>query len=207
MKDFVQTSLKSFVISQLETHVGIIQYGDKADIMIKPKDGITFSKLDDVTRKLSRIGGARRMNKALRLVNSEIYGQPGETRPNAKKVLILLTTGKNSGDGSGELPRVARQLRDQGVQIVVVAIGKDVDSSEVDTITGKKGGSVAVEDPNNLQEAVGQLEEKLNDVEGEITLQIFLWLYSVFCFKLITYGHKILYKSNHIQKTTFKYGI
>ena len=169
MKDFVQTSLKSFTVSPLETHVGIVQYGDRAEIMIKPNDGISLSKLDDVTRKLSRIGGARRMNKALRLVNSEIYGKPGETRPNAKKVVILLTTGKNSGDGSGELPRVARQLRDEGVEIVVVVVGKDADPSEIDAITGKKGGSIAVEDPNNLKEAVGQLEEKLNDVEGKIT--------------------------------------
>ena len=169
MKDFVQKSLKSFVISPLETHVGIVQYGDRAEIMIKPNDGISLSKLDDVTRKLSRIGGSRRMNKALRLVNSEIYGKPGETRPNAKKVVILLTTGKNSGDGSGELPRVARQLRDEGVEIVVVVVGKDADPSEIDAITGKKGGSITVEDPNNLKEAVGQLEEKLNDVKGKIT--------------------------------------
>ena len=169
MKDFVQTSLKSFAISPLETHVGIVQYGDRAEIMIKPNDGISLSKLDDVTRKLSRIGGARRMNKALRLVNSEIYGKPGETRPNAKKVVILLTTGKNSGDGSGELPRVARQLRDEGVEIVVVVVGKDADPSEIDAITGKKGSSIAVEDPNSLKEAVGQLEEKLNDVGGKIT--------------------------------------
>ena len=185
MRDFIQLSLQSYVISEPETHVGIIQYGDRAEIMIKPKDGISVAALVSTIQKLSRIGGARRMNKALRLVNSEIYSNPRESRSDAKRILVLLTTGKNSGDGSGELPRVARELRSEGVEIIPVVIGKDVDPTEIDAMSGEKGSSVSVEDANKLNEVIGQLEEKVNDAEGK-GVQIYL------CFVICCLFHVIL---------------
>ena len=166
MREFVLTSLKSFVISRSAANVGIVQYGEKAEILITPRQGTSLPKLNDVAQKLSRVGGVRRMDKALKLVNSEIIGKASETRPGSKKVLILLTTGKNSGDGSGELPRVVRMLRDEGVDIIAVVVGKNADPSEVEAIIGRRGSLVSVESPNNLKDAVGQLEDKIKDLKG-----------------------------------------
>lgn len=166
MHDFLRSSVRSFNLSASESHAGILQYGDRAEILLKPKDGTSLMKFEDTANKLSRIGGARRMNRALKIVNKEVYGTPGEIRSGAKRIIILLTTGKNSGDDSGELPRVARELRDEGVEIMVVVIGKESDPKEIDTITGKKGGSIFVKDPRKLKEVVGQLEQMVNDLGG-----------------------------------------
>ena len=168
MNDFVRSSLKSFNVSATETRVGIVQYGERTEIKVKPKDGTSVLKLEDVASKLIRIGGVRRTDKALKLVNTDIFGKPGEVRPEAEKVLILLTTGKSSDDGSGNLAKVARELRDQDVEIIVVRVGKDADPNETDAITGKKDGAIAVKDPNKLKEAVGQLEGKLGEARGRL---------------------------------------
>ena len=167
MREFVLASLNSLVVSPSMANVGIVQYGEKAEILITPREGTSLPKLNDVTQTLFRVGGARRMNKALKLVDSQIFGKVGETRPGSKKVLILLTTGKNSEDGSDELPVIARKLRDEGVDIIAMVVGKNADPSEVEAITGRRGGSVSVESPNKLKDAVGKLEDMIKDLRSK----------------------------------------
>ena len=166
MKNFLKSSLRSFNITESGAHIAVAQYGSRAEIKVNLNDGTNLARLDYIVGQLSRIGGPRRMNKALRLVNSDIYGKQDQSRVDAKRLLVLLTTGKNSGDGSGELPRVARELRDQGVEIVVVVIGKESDPSEILAITGKGGNTVKVSDAGNLDAAVGALEGTIKDAGG-----------------------------------------
>ena len=167
MKSFVMTSLNSFNISQDGVHVGLVQYGGSAEIRQRLKDGASPQGTRRNLALLTLVGGPRRMNRALRLVKRELFTKPGERRPFSKRVLILLTTGKNSGDGSGDLPRVALDLRQQGVEVIAVVIGKESDPAEIDTITGKKANSINVKDVDKLPFAIGQLEDKIKSPKGK----------------------------------------
>ena len=167
MKSFVMTSLNSFNISQDGAHVGLVQYGGSTEIRQRLKDGTSRQGTRRNVELLTLVGGPRRMNRALRLVTRELFAKPGERRPFSKRVLILLTTGKNSGEGSGDLPRVALDLRQQGVEVIAVVIGKESDPAEIDAIIAKKANSVNVKDVDKLPFTIGQLEDKIKSPKGK----------------------------------------
>ena len=166
MKSMVKASLESFKFSPSGTRGAIVGFGAQSTIALNLKEGTDIRKLGRTVGDLTRIGGPRRMNKALRKIQSDIFANPLYKSPNTKKVVILLTTGKNSGDGTGELPSVALDLRSQGVEVIPVVIGQDKDQQEIDAITGKSANPVYVNNINNLPLALGSLEAHIREAGG-----------------------------------------
>ena len=166
MKNLVKASLKSYDISPSDTRASVVGFGAQATVALPLSEGTDTGSIETALDSLNKIGGPRRMNKALRLIRSNIFANPVNARPNAKKVVILLTTGKNSGDGTGELPSVASDLRSEGVEVIAVVIGKDKDPDEINAITGKSGNAVYVDDMSKLPLAFGTLEAKVREIGG-----------------------------------------
>ena len=165
MKNLLKESLKSYNISTPETNVALVQFGGDAEIKLRLNEGTNFGMVEKSASDLMRVGGPRRMNKALRVIRRKIFDSL--KRSDVQRIVALFTTGKNSGDGSGELPRVARDLRSQGVEVIVVVIGKESDPKEIEGITGKKANAINVDDVNKLPEAIGVLEAKIREAGGE----------------------------------------
>ena len=166
MKNFVKASLKSYNISAPETSAALVQFGGDSEIKLRLNQGTNLGTVEQSVNDLARVGGPRRMNKALRVIRKDIFNNL--KRNDAQRVVVLFTTGKNSGDGTGELPSVARDLRSQGVEVILVVIGKESDPKEIDSITGKKGNAINVGDVNKLTEAIGIFEAKVRETGGEL---------------------------------------
>ena len=167
MKKLVKASLKSYNISAPQTNVALVQFGRDAEIKLTLNQGTNLGTVEQSVNDLARVGGPRRMNKALRVIRRKIFDSL--KRSDVQRIVALFTTGKNSGDGSGELPRVARDLRSQGVEVIVVVIGKESDPKEIEGITGKKGNAINVDDVNKLPETIGILEAKVSNTGGELS--------------------------------------
>ena len=165
MKKLVKASLRSYNISVPETNVALMQFGSDAEIKLRLNQGTNLDTVEKSVNDLARVGGPRRMNKALRVIRRDIFN--GLKRNNVQRVVVLFTTGKNSGDGTGELPRVARDLRSQGVEVIVIVVGKEIDPKEIESITGKKGNDIIVGDVNKLPKVIGILEAKVREAGGE----------------------------------------
>ena len=165
MKKLVKASLRSYNISVPETNVALMQFGSDAEIKLRLTQGTNLDTVEKSVNDLARVGGPRRMNKALRVIRRDIFN--GLKRNNVQRVVVLFTTGKNSGDGTGELPRVARDLRSQGVEVIVIVVGKEIDPKEIESITGKKGNDIIVGDVNKLPKVIGILEAKVREAGGE----------------------------------------
>ena len=165
MKNLLKESLKSYNISAPETNVALVQFGGDAEIKLGLNEGTNIGMAEKSASDLMRVGGPRRMNKALRIIRNDIFR--GLKRNDVQRIVVLFTTGKNSGDGTGELPSVARGLRSQGVEVIVVVIGKESDQKEIEAITGKKGNAINVGDVNKLPETIGVLEAKIREAGGK----------------------------------------
>lgn len=170
MKQMVKASLKSYRISPVDTRAAVVVFGGDSRIELSLNEGTNLSKVESAIDGLTRIGGPRRMNKALRKISSDVISNPLNRRENAKKIVILLTTGKNSGDGTGELPSVALDLRSKGVEVIALVIGKEKDPKEIDTITGRNGNAVYVDDITKLPLSIGILEAKAREGGGNYLL-------------------------------------
>ena len=167
MKKLVKASLKSYNISAPQTNVALVQYGGDTEIKLRLNQGTNLGTVEQSVNDLARVGGPRRMNKALRVIRMDIFNSL--KRNDVLRLVVLFTTGKNSGDGSGELPSVARDLRSQGVEVIVVVIGKDSDPKEIEAITGKEVNAINVDDVTKLPETIGILEAKVGDTGGELS--------------------------------------
>ena len=164
MKKLIKALLKSYNISAPQTNVALVQFGGDTEIKLSLNQGTNLGTVEKSVNELARVGGPRRMNKALRVIRRDIFDSL--KRNDAQRVVVLFTTGKNSGDGTGELPSGSRDLRSQGVEVIVVVIGKEIDLKEIESITGKKGNSISVGDVNKLPEAIGVLEAKVREIGG-----------------------------------------
>ena len=160
MKKFIKGALTVYTISNEKTHIGIAGFGgDKTNIVMPLSDGISVSLIENAVGSLERTGGPRRMNKAIRYIGSEMFTSKGGSRPDAEKVLVLLTAGKNSNDGKDDLPKAARQLKDKGIEVFVIAIGKDFGDEEIKAIASNPDNVAKVESAAELPQVLDQLEK------------------------------------------------
>eukprot|EP00118_Oscarella_pearsei_P017265 m.170084 g.170084 ORF g.170084 m.170084 type:complete len:384 (+) comp39029_c2_seq8:1148-2299(+) len=92
------------------------------------------NKLIDLFNSLPYVGGGTSTGKALEKVRDEILVDAAGMRVNSKKTIILLTDGKSYGVKPGP---VAKSISDkfQGLNILALAIGSNVNRLELDEIT------------------------------------------------------------------------
>lgn len=172
MKNMVKAGLKSYTISPSETRAAIVGFGSQANTAVNLYEGANLTELEASVENLKQIGGPRRMNKALQLVRSDIFTNPLNSRSNSKKVVVLLTTGKNIGNSTGELPSAALGLRSEGVEVIVIAIGKEKHPKEVEIITGKSENTIFVDGMDGLPISLGILEARVREAGGIFLLYL-----------------------------------
>ena len=160
MKKFVKGASNMYNISSLKTRVGILSFGgDTNNIALPLKDGISKPLVDQTVDSLKRSGGPRHMNKAIRFVADRMFTTENDGRPNAGKVLVLLTTGRNSPEGKEDLPKAARKLKENGVDVFVIGLGTNVDDDELNAIASEKDDIAKVNTVDDLPTVLGSLEK------------------------------------------------
>ena len=166
IKKLVNASLNWYNISDTEVNVGISSFGENTDINLKLREGTRRVVAQNTLDGLFRPKGLRGIDKALNEIRTKIFEEPGESRLDAKKVLVLVTTGIYSADGASRLPDAAIALREKGIDIVVLSLGKTRSENELKAIAGNKSNVVKVDDVEELPEAFGILEKKVAEAGG-----------------------------------------
>ena len=78
-----------------------------------------------------------RLDKALRFTRQELFSIVNGARTNAPKLVIVIIGSSQTRDAGAEDPRViAEKLKSERISIVVIAIGKEVEKSEMKRIFG-----------------------------------------------------------------------
>ena len=172
MKNFVKGALDVYTVSPQKTHIGLVTYGgDARHTALSLPLGTSKPAVERSIDSLVRVGGLRQMNKAIRFVDTEMFNEKGGTRPRAGKALVLLTTGKNSANGKDDLPKAAKKLKNKGIEIFVIGIGKGVDPDELNVIASNQGNVANVPDKDELPRIFGQLEKATGKLTGKYFLK------------------------------------
>lgn len=131
--------MKSVILSIVDHYgtsrvrYGMVVYGDQAKTNIGFQQ--VFPKDEDLKRYLATIApasGGSSLEKGLE-EGKELFRSRG-TRPNARKVLVVFTDRKSTGDEQ-KAKDVARELKDQGIKVIAVALGSESDQTELKDIT------------------------------------------------------------------------
>ena len=132
---------------------GVVTFSYNAEHSIRLKDHDQMSSFMQAVDSIPLMGSTTRIDKALRLSQSELFSLSNGARPGIPKLLILLTDGSQTQDVDAEDPSaIANELRKKGIKVIVIGIGSGVDQAELIQLGG---GDDNVFSANTFEELIG----------------------------------------------------
>lgn len=139
-KNFLKAIAGTFGISQTGSRAGVVTFSYYTEHSIKLNDHTDLSSFNSAVDKIPLMGSTTRIDKALRLSQSEMFTLANGARAGIPKILILLTDGSQTQDAGAEEPGdIADELRKDGINLLVIGIGKGVNVTELDHMAGGDG--------------------------------------------------------------------
>ena len=87
---FIRSLVNSFQVSEDHTHIAIIEYSTRASVQLRfndlPGRKLTKNNVFDIVNKLPHTRGYTFIDRALRLVNEEVFTLKGGMRDDVRKV-------------------------------------------------------------------------------------------------------------------------
>lgn len=159
LKDTVKKILDSYTISRLATHVGVIEFSDNSNRIIRLTDSydrnVIYSKIDSI--KQSR-GKLRVADEALKMAADRMFTVESGGRPGALRAIIKICSGQLTRQQP--LPEAITSLENQGVRIYVVCVGGKVDKKGIDFIVSP--GQIFPATPEDPQDVVLKIVKRIN---------------------------------------------
>ena len=138
-KNFLKALAATFGVSEQGARAGVVTFSFNTEHSIKLNDHYDLFSFSDAVDKIPLMGHTTRIDRALRLTQSEMFSIANGGRPGVSKVVIVLTDGSQTPDAGAEDPgNVAEELRSMGYKVLAVGIGSGVNSTELAYITGNK---------------------------------------------------------------------
>ena len=151
-------SLKSYTISPNKTHVGLTVFGGMNPVQaLSVKDGTSTSTIEQSLPFLGTLGGKRNIEKALDLAANDII--MNSDRKGVGKLVVLIRTAKDEQKDVEKLKNVGKKLKDNGIKVAVVVIGKDVGKDSLPILPFSVEGVMSVPSVDDLKKAVDFVEK------------------------------------------------
>jgi len=140
---FVQRIARRFGLSETGTHAAVVIFSDigYVKLTIKLKDFYDVEKFNQAVANSPFYGWRTRIDLGLQVVKDELFTVAEGARPNMKRLLFLITDGKQNpkkdkktGEIYDPLP-LSKTLIKDGVDIFAVGIGTNYDRAEMIAIT------------------------------------------------------------------------
>ena len=128
-KEIAKKLLENADVFEMATRVGAIQYESDARVLWRfgeASDGRTAMQLID---RLVRSRNGNNVLKALEIARDDLYFIKNGGRRDVPKTLILFIDETKIKDQ--RLEDTAKQLKDKGVKVIVIAMGPEVDKKDV----------------------------------------------------------------------------
>ena len=139
-KEVIKSIIDTYAMNKLR--YGVIVFGSSASI--KVSFGDDFPTDENLKNVITILSGSRErpaLDDALKK-GKELFDEAPE-RPNARKVLVVITD-KKSTSKLDDLKETAKMLQDDGIKVIPVAIGDEVDHVELEETTSDETNVVNV---------------------------------------------------------------
>ena len=176
MKAYMKKHIQAYKINSSGARIGILTFGGEPVVTLPLWAGFNLTGVINGINNIKPTGADRPRDyiSALDKLASNMFVTSGGIRADTPKVLVVLTTGKNSGIvNREELKLKAKLLHDKGVEVIVLAIGKDVDSGEITNIVTDPI-RIIITYPGVIDNSLANLELAIGSVLGMTFIFIFL---------------------------------
>ena len=164
-KDFVKEVAKSFGLSPSQSRAAMVLYSNSASVKARFGQFASAAEFSQAVDDLPYERGLTRIDKALDLAATDIFP---ESRAGVPKIAMLITDGTQTpaADAKG-LREASEPLRQAGVRVLAVGIGKGVDEDELRFVTESDEDVVVADDFQDLLLKLNNLTSKACQLAGE----------------------------------------
>ena len=166
---FGRTGLK---ISPEMSNIGILVFGgDKPLIPLYMSRGTSKSAVQKGIKEAVKAGGRRKMDTALNAIANAFKTQ--SFRDGVGKLAILLTTGEDEGLDKPQFKDIGKELKAQGIKVVIVNMGKSLTNDILDEVGRDVIGDVKnLKSPNDLNSALDIVEKSAVDASRKFVFTL-----------------------------------
>ena len=132
-KRFVVKSLDNLMISDSGVLLGAVTYGDKASIAFNIGEGKTKEATRDLISKVVNPADGSNVANALNIVRTQLFDVAKGARRDTPKTIWMFVD-KTISSGSVELQKEILELRKQGIKLLVIGIGNEIDKVELSNL-------------------------------------------------------------------------
>lgn len=180
IKDVIKSFIDKYAMDRLR--YGIISYGSTPRIELTLRDSLNPGVIQQVDAIL-RPGGTPDLAKALQLGEQLL----SSARPNAQKVLVVITDVK-SGSSPSKVKHAAKSLDNKDIRVFAVVIGNEADTTELTTASGSGKNIINSSNTDEPEKVREEIVEKIRQGKRREILFIFAvpsvnklsWLYLLF---------------------------
>ena len=135
--------LDAYDISSAITRIGLIVYGRDARVVAGLNSYSDRSSLENVINSLRNPGDGSRVDKALNIARTNLFLESNGARNAIPKTLVVFLNRKADISPLAE----ANKLREHGVKIIPVGIGKKIDQDDIISLSESSDNIFAARDP------------------------------------------------------------
>lgn len=160
-KDFIKFVLQRFSISQNGIHVGLIRFSTTARVMFNFEEHYTNRDINAAIDSMKYVKGGTGTSRALRLARNKLFLEKpiGSSRPLIPKFLVVMTDGISKNTKITALE--AKALKESGVHIIVVGVGRLLARKELITIASSPQDVITATSFKTLKKIVAVAKEKV----------------------------------------------
>lgn len=153
IKDVIRSFIDKYSTDRVR--YGIISYGSTPRIELTLSDSVKPDVKEQV-QGILRPGGTPDLARALQL-GEELFSS---ARPNVKKVLVIITDVK-SGSSLSQVKLTVKSLDDKDILVFAVAVGSEMDSTELSTATGSSKNIINSSNTDEPEKVREEIMEKI----------------------------------------------
>ena len=133
-KEFVKRVGRHFRLGKYKTRTALLAYSDKIETVSRLSDFHSEGEFVEAVDSVPFIGSTSRLDTALSEANQQMFTVKNGGRVGVKQVLVVITDGVPSSVGDDNPFKIVKQLRDQDIHVVVVAVGDAIKDGTLDAL-------------------------------------------------------------------------
>ena len=154
-KELAKKMIEKYDISTSATLIGAISYDNDARVAWSFGDVIDAKSTIDRIDQLQRYRNGNNVLKALEIARDDLFSIKNGARRDVPKTLMVFIDKTEARDQ--RLVDIAKQLKDKGVKMIVIAIGPEVDKKNVAGIASDPKDVISSSDPSkSLQDVISK---------------------------------------------------
>eukprot|EP00493_Phyllostaurus_siculus_P022061 UN22392 len=137
---FIKNMVVRMDISSATSHVSVMAFGSRPRMINYFNEQAGYSKLH-LALKLNAAryqGGGTYTESALNLARTTMFSSSRGARSNCNKVVIVFTDGR-SNTGVSRVTAAAKRLKDMGIKIISIGVGRSISTSELHGMASSSG--------------------------------------------------------------------